>query len=433
MSVYLTLNPSPPCGEGLSQYLSDWPTRPQAREIAHRVWAILILLVLMIGERGPNNVLVYTVKAFEGRTDRLAYTVNTAGWKTSLMLYDPGKGTSTLVHSDNNFMRFSFSTDGRLAFSSGPESKGQIYVSDTVSARSSPVNISQNPRATGYPLAWSPDGHYLAFVSYLDNSALIELWDGKTTVNITPNDLEEAVRSYTVSWSFDGRLAFTAYYDEGYPPKGDFSEIYLWDGKTTTSLSQNPTGRDEGVTWSTDGRVAFLSARDGEYDIFVWDGVSVKNGSPDVATFTNVLPKLTAYFSFPVWTNNGLLAFVSQAPHDSHAQIYLWDGQTATNISQNPTKHNGSPTWSADGRWAFSTFFSPDQLIYARAADNSPILIMKGQSPAWSVSGYLTFCTLGSSGWVLSMWDGQQIVKIAQAQEIWSQWQSGSGRVCSSG
>src|SRR5260221_7918588 len=109
------------------------------------------------------------------------------------------------------------------------------------------------------------------------------------------------------------------------------------------------------------------------------------------------------------------------------------DGQRATNISQNPTMNNGNPAWSTDGRWTFSTFFSSQQLVYVRDSKNADLLTVKGQQPAWNASGYLTFCTSGSPYWVLSMWDGQRIVKITQAYEIWAQWQGGSASICYSG
>ena len=151
--------------------------------------------------------------------------------------------------------------------------------------------------------------------------------------------------------------------------------------------------------------------------------------------FTNVAPQLTAYYSSPEWTNKGLLTFGKQTAQDTHAQIYLWDGKTATNISQNPTMHNGGQTWSTDGRWAFATYYSPAQLVYVRDADNKTILTVEGQYPAWSSTGYLTFCTFNSSDaeWMLSIWDGKQVSRIAQAGEIFAQWQNGARNVCSSG
>ena len=238
-----------------------------------------------------------------------------------------------------------------------------------------------------------------------------------------------------MAWSFDDRLAFTVFNPRGNTPLDDPSEIYLWDGKLTANFSQNPIGDDHSPAWSSDGRLAFISQRNGRfnYDILVWDGHSIKNSAPNVDTFTKIAPNLTAYYSYPVWTNNGHLTFTSAGFQASDTQIYLWDGKATTDISQNATMNNGGQTWSADGRWAFSTFFSSNQLVYVRDARNNPLLTIEGQYPAWSPSRYLTFCKLTYPDWTLSIWDGLRVTKIAQGVEILAQWQSGSRNVCSSG
>jgi Tol biopolymer transport system component len=126
--------------------------------------------------------------------------------------------------------------------------------------------------------------------------------------------------------------------------------------------------------------------------------------------------------------------FTSQAPQDTHAQIYVWDGKTATNMSQNPDHHNGSPRWRSDGYWAFSTFFSSEQKVYVRDADNQTVLAADGQSPhTWSSDGDLIFCRNSSAGWDLMLWDGEEIIQVTQGGEILAQWMNGGSVVCSSG
>jgi dipeptidyl aminopeptidase/acylaminoacyl peptidase len=301
------------------------------------------------------------------------------------------------------------------------EGNSEIYVLDAKSQDRLPINISKDINQNGFPIAWSPDGQYLAFESFQDeDDKLIYVWDGETAINITPNDMRDEAESYWTFWSFDGRLAFTVGFGDS--PR---SEIYLWDGDATTSLSLNPTGYISFPTWSAEGKLAFqfLSAQDREYNILIWDGIS----------FTNVAPELTAYYSFPTWTNEGLLAFVTTPPEESHAQVVVWDGQTAINISQNPGLHNGSPRWRADGHWAFSTFFSSEQLLYVRDAENRTIFTTEGEYAVWSSDGNLTFCQRSNPGWTLSIWDGHQIIEIAHGYEIRARWQSGSGVLCSSG
>jgi hypothetical protein len=127
------------------------------------------------------------------------------------------------------------------------------------------------------------------------------------------------------------------------------------------------------------------------------------------------------------------LVFDGQSQLDNYVQIYVWDGTTATNMSQNPTMHNGSATWSTDGRWAFSTFFSPQQLIYIRDSNNHTIFTVNGSQPTWSSDGNLAFCNRSSGGWTLIVWDGKNVTKVAEGREIRGEWFSGTGLACSSG
>ena len=193
-------------------------------------------------------------------TDLLAYTLRDGPGKTTLLMYDPRFGVSLPVHTDANAsaIAFSFSLEGQLAFELGSDNVGQIHVWDTVSGQSSLIGFSPVPQST-FPTVWSPDGHYLAFVFDVDGKdEQLYVWDGKTTINVTPDGLSRTASIYSgIAWSADDRLAFTVFYPHGSTPLDDPDEIYLWDGKTTTNLSQNSIGHDTYPSWSPDGRLAF--------------------------------------------------------------------------------------------------------------------------------------------------------------------------------
>lgn len=452
------------------------------RLLPHLALGLLILFWISLSKSAAAVEIATPTPLLSHSSDKLAYVLTSPDNAQTLMLYDAKTATKTPILSNRASIRFSFSVDGRLAYAES-DSRGQIYVLDTKTTNNLPLSVRPSPGIETYPLAWSPDGHYLAYSSYLTDEASLAIWDGKTSTSITPTDLSSSPQSYWIawnpngqylafvptpadlhrliyvwdghtivnitpknldrvpsyysfSWSLDGRLAFTFQYDlyvTGVRVEGDPGEIYLWDGLVTANLSQNPTGDDQGAVWSADGRLAFLSARNDEYHIFVWDGLAVKNGGPDRNAFAEVAPGMVNYYSFPGWTNNGQLTFVTTGPHDSHAQIYKWDGRQVINISQNPSLHNGSPTWSIDGLWAFATFFSPQQLIYVRNAKNETLLTIFGQAHTWNSMGYLTFCAYGEATWTLALWDKQRTIIIDQGREISAQWQSGSGIGCSSG
>jgi Tol biopolymer transport system component len=328
----------------------------------------------------------------------------------------------------------SWSPDGRyLAFGSPHEDDiSEIYLLDTEATDQQAVKITQMPTTGEILLGWSPDGQYLTLESHQDDERLLYVWDGKTIINITPENMPEPALSYTLDWSDDGLLAITVNF--GYASGDTQEEVYLWDGNKTISLSQNPNGEDHRPVWNIDGHLAFLSHRDGIYNILGWDGQSFKDGLPDIQPLIHDPSGFIGYISYPGWTPDGLLTFTSQTAADTNTQIYVWDGQKATNISQNPTLHNGGPVWSDDGRWAFVTFFSSQQLLYVRDANNNPLITTGGEyKPAWSPIGNLAFCVRNEFGWTISVWDGQTIIEITQGNDISARWSNGNSVSCSSG
>src|SRR5260221_9163698 len=131
-------------------------TRHQSRNLSRLAFLIFMLLALAL-------VITEGREYTRNGTSKLAYTNGTGDGNISLMVYDPRSSQTTAVMSDNNLtntrnIRFSFSADGHLAFSSGPEGYGQIHILATQSSDSLPFNISEEPDAHDLPLAWSPDG-----------------------------------------------------------------------------------------------------------------------------------------------------------------------------------------------------------------------------------------------------------------------------------
>jgi hypothetical protein len=409
------------------------------------VLLFFLLILLSIGKTGFNDTQMVMVE----QEDYLVYVITEHPGERKLMFYDPAKDIHTPILRDWDIDTISFSVNNLLAFSSTHEGDSEIYILDYPFADNTPINITNKSPSEDYVLSWSLDGSYLAYESLHDGGKTLSIWDGNDVSHIYHYQKQIS----EITWSPDAQLAFTEFYSFSSNDGGDPSEIFIWDGDITVSLSQNPSGEDRFPAWNADGQLAFLSEREGEYDIFVWDGVSKINGIPDVSTFVNIAPRLTEYYSDPVWTNSGSITFGANEIGDTHAQIYEWDGKMAINISQNPGLHNGGQRWRSDGYWSFITYFSSQQLIYIRNEKNQTVLTTEGQyQPAWSQSGQLIFChrTLSRSrwqfsmweypkiikeysGWTLSMWDGEKVVEIAQGYEIKAQWQHGAGVFCSSG
>jgi hypothetical protein len=257
---------------------------------------------------------------------------------------------------------------------------------------------------------------------------ILWLWDGKNILDI----YEYRGTIDEIAWGSNGYLAFVEFYaiDLGTTQDWGSSEVFIWDGNKIVSASQNPSGEDRFPQWSKGGKLAFLSLQDGNYAIFVWDGVAKINGAPDVNTFTKVASNLD-YFSSPIWTISDTLAFNMAKAPDLFTQVYEWDGQSSVNISKNPSTVNVDQSWRSDGYWTFSTFSSE---VYVRDETNRTILVTKGQQPVWSRTGLLAFCVDDSPDWVLSIWNGVDVVEVVHGNfYITAKWNNGQEIWCSNG
>jgi hypothetical protein len=118
--------------------------------------------------------------------------------------------------------------------------------------------------------------------------------------------------------------------------------------------------------------------------------------------------------------------YISLGDGNTFAQIYEWNGQTGTNISNNPLSVNGGQSWRNDGYWTFMIPCSNSQSIHIRDAANRTILATDGYyRPAWSPNGLLMFCVHRPSGWILALCNGVKIIEIANGDPISAQWGNG--------
>lgn len=389
---------------------------------------LFVLCGLLVVGTGSTEVTA-------NESDKLVFTVtNSTG--ASFEVYDPDTHeSSTIYESDSWWLSFQLSTTGQIAYSTEWMANSSIFLLDTHRPDQGPVDLSQEINLTGHPLAWSPDGKLLALVAYTnEEERLLYVWDGQTARNITPALIIGDNKDYDADWSYDGRLAITVWFD--LLSKIRSTEIYVWDGDATYNLTPNPLQSDNSPAWNSKNELAFLSYRNDDPDIFIWDGRSLVDGAPDVNSFLNVEPDLTDYLSSPSWTPDDNLIFGGIGPEDKSIQIYLWNGETGTNISQNPDANNWQASWSYDGHWAFTSNY-----LYVRDAQNRTIMTMEGSWPpmrsSWSSDGDLIFCQRGqrdaSALWELHLWDRETIRRIAKGNVIQAQWQSGQRTICSSG
>ena len=194
----------------------------------------------------------------------------------------------------------------------------------------------------------------IAFVSDRDGNKEIYVMDddGKNQRNIT----NHPDRDLAPAWSPDGtRIAFSSDRD-GNVRKGDVwttFEIYVMDadGKNQQNLTNHPDW-DASPSWSPDGkRIAFMSDRDGNAEIYVMDA--------DGGNQRNITNHPDRDAS-PSWSPDGK-RIVFSSYRDGHfigefkdltSEIYVMDvdGGNPQNLTNNPPAHDGSPSWSPDGK-----------------------------------------------------------------------------------
>lgn len=359
-----------------------------------------------------NDVLYYTYDNYNRNVDDPN--------KGMLMMYDPRTNQHEIIMDSPR--QYLISPVGWIAYRNEGRNIIISDVQDVDNIHAIILTLSDESRL----LSWSYDGQYLA---YTDVNSLgepsIYLWNGETSINITPDERLAEVTFYLIDrshfsdsvggWSADGRFVFTALYQES--PSVD-PELYLWDGKKTYNLSQNPNGDDRSASWSADGQVAFLSEVDGQYYIKVWDGISLTDNKP---RNTGLAVGASDIYYSPSWSPDNRLAYTNEQA------IYLWNGKTSDNVSQ---VYGSAPDFNRNGFLAYSSiddYGTGLGYLHIRDPYNQTIEILSGYYSAWSKDGYLAYC-IGDN---LALFDGENMIAITSAvRASIGTWQSGQSIIC---
>lgn len=154
---------------------------------------------------------------------------------------------------------------------------------------------------------------------------------------------------YWMDFSTQGQLAYAAAADGQ-------TEVRVFDVRSSVNNSQtiyiSPTRTQFfRFEWSPDGRyLAFIEMEDARIGtLYIWDSTSIINiylPEPDVGIETMR------------WSANNQLAFVGRFPGQQGffpfpSELYLWDGQQTTNLSQTPDRDESIGPWSQNGHLAY--------------------------------------------------------------------------------
>jgi hypothetical protein len=203
----------------------------------------------------------------------------------------------------------------------------------------------------------------------------------------------------------------------------------VWDGNTTTNLSQNPEGEDEGTGWSMDGKLMFHSVRDGKYGVYVWDGVSFRDRIPDVDTFVRLAPELRPINE--TWIDDGIVGFTVYPEYSPSGakEIVLWDLESESIVERFPVSSENAWSWLAEGGEAVlsSSLASGSPSWYLDVENTAGDILFSVETGliSWSSDGYLAYCERDEEGMIriLSIWDGEETWVVARVSYRPVQWQ----------
>ena len=168
-----------------------------------------------------------------------------------------------------------------------------------------------------------------------DSGQDIYLYNGATTTNLTNNTSGYA---YYPQINDNGQVVW-------YEEELGSSNIYLYDGTTTTNLTNNTSSQVRNPQINNNGQVVWYqwNGSTSAYDVYLYDGTTTTN-------LTNNSSSIQVYN--PQINNNGQVVW--QAVGD----IYLYDGATTTNLTNNACaqspqiNNSGQVVWS---QWNSST------------------------------------------------------------------------------
>ncbi len=343
------------------------------KDIQFRAWSIMGAEMLVTGGiRVMGRELELELRLFDViRGERLLGKKYTGDLNTAeLMIHRFGNEMISLLTGFKGYF------GSRIAFVRGTGRTKEIYQMNFDGRKPRPLtnygSLSLTPR-------WSPDGNWLAFISYKEgtpeiflrsmSSDLLKRISLRKGLNISP------------AWAPDGRRLAVTVTDKGR------ENIFLvdMDGNVEGAVTDR-WGINVSATWSPDGDdIAFVSNRAGKPQIYV---KNLKNND------TRLLTLEGKQNLDPAWSPRGdRIAFVRNVDGDFHIFTMNPKGEDVQRLTYSGGL-NLSPAWSPDGTMiAFSSDRDGELAIYvmnANGVNQRRLTFMKGtqESPSWSSVGF---------------------------------------------
>jgi dipeptidyl aminopeptidase/acylaminoacyl peptidase len=275
-----------------------------------------------------------------------------------------------------------WSPDGKwVAYEGTVDGKTGLCVSELTTGESTflaPMEGTNAPLpGTGNHITWSPDSKQIAYISAMPGP--------EPSANGDPHVITRYLYKPTAS--------------EGVNPYNDNKRLHIFVVDVATKTVRQLTSSDRyehSIQWSPKGDVILFESnmqpnpdQDFNYDILT---VKVSDGSVIRLTHS-VGPKYA-----PVWSPDGeRIAFthtvrpitsMETTGEDTHLWVMNADGSAPHILPQQLDLRYGTPQWSADGAWIFSTVQDHGQvrLIKTPLSGGAPTTVIAGDGSVTSIA-----------------------------------------------
>jgi Tol biopolymer transport system component len=122
-------------------------------------------------------------------------------------------------------------------------------------------------------------------------------------------------------------------------------------------------------------------------------------------------------FNTPTWSNDGRLAFSSNNAQ-GYYEVYVWDGVQLAALPSPERSNSFQPAWRADGALSFTSDRGGENDLYVWDGQTLYDLITgpsRDSQSAWAADGRFAFTSFQDGNADIYTWDGAQYLNVSQS------------------